>query len=149
LQKIDNLDKEIIRALQRDCRNLQEIADHLGTPISTLHYRVKRLEKEGIVKGYSAVLNAEKLGLTFNTIVQVHAKHGPSFEDLGSQIASIDGVWGVYWAFGDVDYFVLTRAASREGLNRIVRRIMNIDDVERTNTHVIADIVKENFNINI
>ena len=149
MQKIDTLDKELIRALQRDCRNLQEIADHLGTPISTLHYRVKRLEKEGIVKGYSAVLDTDKLGLTFNAVVQVNVRHGPSFEDLGSKIASIDGVWGVYWTFGDVDYFVLTRAASREKLNRIVRRIMNIDGVERTNTHVITDIIKENPYINI
>jgi DNA-binding Lrp family transcriptional regulator len=143
MHKIDDLDRQLLNALQNDCRNLQEIADKLDTPISTLHYRVKRLEKEGIIKGYSVVLDSTKLGLNFNTVVHVSVKHGPSFEDMGKQIAAIAGVWAVYWAFGEVDYFVLTKAKTREEFNTIVRRIMNLDGVERTNSHVIANVIKE------
>ena len=147
MHKIDNLDKKLLQALQKDCRNLQEIADKLKTPISTLHYRVKRLEKEGIIKGYSVVLDPAKLGMNVNSVVQVSVKHGPAFEDVGSQIASIDGVWGVYWAFGEVDYFVFTRAKNRDEFNTIVRQIMNLDGVVRTNTHVVASVIKEDTRI--
>lgn len=150
MTKLDALDMKILRELQSDCRNsLHELAESVGSPISTIHYRVKRLEKESVIKGYSAILNAEKLYKDFQAIIQVYAKHGPSFEDLGSQIARMDGVWAVYWALGEVDYFVLTRAKDRDEFNGILRRIMNIDGVERTSTYVIAKIVKENPQLNI
>ena len=49
----------------------------------------------------------------------------------------------VYWAYGEVDFFVLARARDREEYNNIVRRIMNIDGVDRTSSHVIARVFKE------
>ncbi|MFW9779479.1 MAG: Lrp/AsnC family transcriptional regulator [Candidatus Heimdallarchaeota archaeon] len=150
MTKLDVLDFKILRELQNDCRHsLHELADSVGSPVSTIHYRVKRLEKESIIKGYSAILNATKLHMDFHAIIQVYAKHGPSFEDLGSQIARINGVWAVYWALGAVDYFILARAKDRDEFNGILRRIMNIDGVERTNTHVIARVFKENPHLNI
>lgn len=143
MAKLDKLDYKILRELQRDCRILQEIADNVGAPVSTIHYRVKRLEKDGVIKGYSARLNANKLDLNFLCVIHVYAKHGPTFEDLGNQISEIRGVSNVYWAYGEVDFFVLARARDREEYNNIVRRIMNIDGVDKTSTHVIARVVKE------
>ncbi|MHA1977785.1 MAG: Lrp/AsnC family transcriptional regulator [Candidatus Hodarchaeales archaeon] len=148
--KLDDLDMKILRIIQDDCRNsLQEIADLVDSSVSTVHYRIKRLENEGIIKGYFASLDAEKLDWSFPAIIQIYGKHGPSFEDLGPQISRIKGVWGVYWALGEADYFILTRAKSRNDFNSIIRRIMNIDGVERTNTHVITRIVKEDPRLNI
>jgi len=141
--KLDELDFKILRELQKDCRILQEVADNVGTPVSTIHYRVKRLEKEGIIQGYSARLDAGKLDMNFFAFIHVYAKHGPTFEDMANQIADIRGVSNVYWAYGEVDFFVLARAQDKEHYNSIVRRIMNIDGVDRTNSHIIARVVKE------
>ncbi len=141
--KLDELDYKILRELQRDCRILQEIADNVGAPVSTIHYRVKRLEKDCVIKGYSARLDATKLDMDFHTIIQVYAKHGPSFDDLGQLISEIKGVSDVYWAYGEVDFFVIARAHNRSEYNNIIRRIMNIDGVDRTSSHVIANVVKE------
>lgn len=149
LDSLDDLDKKLIRALQHDCRNLQEIADRLGTPISTLHYRVRRLEKEGVIKGYSALVNPEKTGLIFNGFVHIFVEHGPRFEDLGIQIAQLEGVRRVYWAFGEIDYLAFIRAESQSDFNDIVRRIMNLDGVQRTSTHIIAKVIKESCRIPI
>lgn len=147
--KLDELDLQILRELQRDCRILQEVADSLDTPVSTIHYRVRRLEKEGVIKGYSVLLDASKLSLEFQSVIHVYAKHGPLFEDLGLQIADIEGVSSVYWAFGEVDFFVFVRARDREEYNIIVRKIMNIDGIDRTSSHVIAKTVKEETRLNI
>jgi DNA-binding Lrp family transcriptional regulator len=144
MAKIDELDYKILRELQKDCRILQEIADNVGGKVSTVHYRVKRLEKEGVIRGYSARLDANKLDLSFQCIIHVYAKHGPAFEDMGLQIAQIKGVSNVYWAYGEVDFFVLARARDRAEYNSIIRRIMNIQGVDRTSSHVIARVVKEN-----
>jgi Lrp/AsnC family leucine-responsive transcriptional regulator len=149
LTKIDDLDLKILRGLQKDCRILQEIADSLDTPVSTIHYRVRRLEKEGVIKGYFAQLDSSKLNLAIQSIIHVYAKHGPSFEDLGLQIADIDGVSNVYWAYGEVDFFVFARAHDLEEFNTIIRKIMNIDGVDKTNSHVIAKVVKDDMTLNI
>jgi Lrp/AsnC family leucine-responsive transcriptional regulator len=149
LTKIDELDLKILRGLQKDCRILQEIADSLDTPVSTIHYRVRRLEKEGVIKGYFAQLDSSKLNLAIQSIIHVYAKHGPSFEDLGLQIADIDGVSNVYWAYGEVDFFVFARAHNLEEFNTIIRKIMNIDGVDKTNSHVIAKVVKDDMTLSI
>ncbi len=149
MSKIDELDMQILKGLQRDCRSLQEIADNLNTPVSTIHYRVKRLEKEGVIKGYLAYLDGNKLNLIIQSIIHVYVKHGPTFEDLGLQIADIEGVSNVYWAYGGVDFFVFTRAHDLDEFNTIVRKIMNIDGVDRTDSHVIAKVIKEDMRLNI
>ena len=145
MEILDELDIKILREMQKDCRILQEVADNVGAPVSTIHYRVKRLEKDGIILGYSARIDASKLDMNFFAFIHVYATHGPTFEDLANQIADIRGVSNVYWAYGEVDFFVLARAHNREHYNNIVRRIMNIDGVERTNSHCIARVVKEDF----
>jgi DNA-binding Lrp family transcriptional regulator len=149
MTKLDDLDWKLLQALQRDCRSLQEIADNLSTPVSTLHYRVRRLEKEGVIQSYSAVLDPNKIGLKFHSIIHVIANHGPSFEDLAYQIAEIQGVHNVYWVFGEVDFFVIVWAKDQNEYNQIIRRIMNIDGVQRTNSHVIAKVVKEERSFNL
>lgn len=149
MTKIDDLDLQILRGLQKDCRILQEIADNLKTPVSTIHYRVRRLEKEGVIRGYFAQLDPSKLDLNIQSIIHVFAEHGPTFEDLGLQIADIDGVSKVYWAYGEVDFFVFARARDLDEFNTIIRKIMNISGVDKTNSHVIAKVVKDDMRLNI
>ena len=149
MTKIDELDMKILKGLQKDCRTLQEIADKLDTPVSTIHYRVRRLEREGVIKGYFAQLDANKLDLHIQAIIHVFAKHGPTFEDLGMQIANIDGVSRVFWAYGEVDFFVFARARNLDEFNTIIRMIMNIDGVEKTNSNVIAQVIKDDMRLNI
>ncbi len=149
LHSLDDLDRKLIRALQGDCRNLQEIADRLNTPISTLHYRVKRLEKGGVIRGYSALVDPEKTGLIFSGFLHIFVEHGPRFEDLGVQIAEIRGVRRVYWAYGEIDYLAFIRAETQDDFNKIVRRVMNLDGVQRTSTHIIAEVIKESCRVPI
>ena len=149
MTKMDELDLQILKGLQKDCRILQEIADNLDTPVSTIHYRVRRLEREGVIKGYFAQLDANKLDLNIQAIIHVYAKHGPTFEDLGMQIANVDGVSKVFWAYGEVDFFVFARARNLEEFNTVIRMIMNIDGVEKTNSNVIAKVVKDDMRLSI
>jgi len=59
-QQLDNLDFEILRELQIDCRTpLQEIAEKVGAPTSTVHYRVKRLERDGVLRSFRSEQNMD------------------------------------------------------------------------------------------
>jgi len=62
--ELDEVDREILAALQEDARNLSsgEIADRTDASSSTVRKRIQRLESEGIVKGYSAEVDYQKSG---------------------------------------------------------------------------------------
>jgi len=150
-KSLDELDKEILKILQMDCRtSLEQIAKKLGVPKSTVHYRIKRLEGEKIIEGYYAKVNASKLGKDYLTITLVRAKYGPSYhERLGKMLAQIEGVWAVYFVFGDTDFIILTRSNNREDFMKKLEKIMSMEEIERTNTQVVAKTIKEDPRIEL
>ncbi|MFW9967596.1 MAG: Lrp/AsnC family transcriptional regulator [Candidatus Thorarchaeota archaeon] len=150
-QKLDDLDRAILRELQNDCRTpLQDIALKVDAPTSTVHYRVKRLEREGVIDGYYANINPEKLGLDYLTVIQVRAAYGPGYhERIGKKLAKIVGVWAVYFTLGDNDFFVLTRSRNKAEYMKILDILMATKGIERTSTQVVAKIIREDSKLDI
>ncbi len=142
---LDEMDLGILKILQGDCRTpLEQIANELGVPKSTIHYRIKRLEEEGIVEGYYAKVNHARLGKDYLTITFVRAKYGPGYhKKAGQKFTQIPGVWGVYFIFGENDFIIISRSNDREDYLQKLEEIMNMPEVERTNTEVIAKVIKE------
>ena len=141
----DPNDVAILRFLQDDCRvPLDDLGKKINLPKSTLYDRIRRLEKEGVIEGYHAKLDASRLGYEYVGIVLVKARYGPHYHDkLGKKIAAISGVWATYYVYGEFDFIVLMRAKNREDMMRINESLVNMPDVERTNTQVAAKILKE------
>ncbi|TFG31192.1 Lrp/AsnC family transcriptional regulator [Candidatus Thorarchaeota archaeon] len=150
-QQFDELDFTILRELQTDSRiALQDIANKVGAPTSTVHYRIKRLEKEGVIDGYYAHINAEKLGLTFLTIIHVRAAYGPGYHKrVGEELANIRGIWAVYFTLGDNDFIVITRSKSKTEYLSILEKLTATPGIERTSTLVVGEIVREDFRLDI
>jgi len=74
---IDELDKEILRILQRKPKaKISEIARLLGRPRSTIAQRVSKLEKEGVIKEYRAIIDPEKVGYKRSALVMVKIRKG-------------------------------------------------------------------------
>jgi len=144
-QQPDDLDLAILRELQVDCRiPLQEIAEKVGAPTSTVHYRVKRLERNGVIDGYYANINPERLGYDYLSIILVRAAYGPGFHKrIGKKLAKIPGVWAVYFTLGDTDFFVLTRSKNKAEYMKILEVLMTSKEIERTSTQVVARVIKE------
>lgn len=146
-KSLDETDLGILKVLQEDSRTpLEKIADELRTPKSTIHYRIKRLEEEGIIEGYHAKINHEKLGKNYLTVTFVRAKYGPGYhEKAGRKFSGIPGVWAVYFILGESDFIILTRSSDREDYLRKLEKLMSMPEIERTNTRVIARVIKEDI----
>jgi len=144
-RSLDEIDIGILEILQKDCRTpLEQIANKLGIPKSTVHYRIKRLETEEIIEGYYAKIDATKLGKDYITISFIRAKYGPSYhEKVGKMVAQIPGVWAVYFTFGETDFIVLTRSDNREDFMEKLEKIISMQQIERTSTQVVARVIKE------
>jgi Lrp/AsnC family leucine-responsive transcriptional regulator len=150
-KQLDRTDTALLGLLQRDCRiPLEVVARRLQIPKSTVHYRMKRLEKEGVVDGYYAKVNATRLGFDYLAVVLVRAKYGPGYhQKVGRRLAEVRGVWAVYYVLGEIDFIVLIRANDRDDYMRTLERISSMSDIERTSTQVVAKVVKEDPRVEI
>ena len=143
--QLDDIDVEILKILQKDCRvTLDQMSKMLNVPKSTLHYRIKRLEKQGVIEGYYAKINPAKLGKEYITVTLVRAKYGPGYhKKVGEKLAKLPGVWAVYFVLGETDFIVLTRSNSRETFMKTLEQMINSKEIERTSTMVVTEIIKE------
>ena len=142
---LDKIDEKILNELQKDSTiNLEALAMKLNSTKSTIHYRIKRLEEENIIEGYHAKVDSFKLSDDFQAVILIRAKYGPDYsEKIGEMLKNIPGVWAVYNVLGDIDFVVLMRAKNRKQFINRMEIIEGSNLVERTNTTVIAHIIKE------
>ena len=143
---LDELDWRILIELARDSRqSLRSLAKKLKVSISTISSRVRRLEKCGIIKGYTVVVDYEKLGLDLTAIIEITISRGQLLA-VEREIAAMPGVFAVYDVTGLTDAIAIARVRNRKELNDLVKGILSMEYVERTNTRVVLNTVKEDFN---
>lgn len=148
---LDDLDKEILRELQKECRTpLQDIADKVDAPTSTVHYRLKRLEDREIIEGYYAKVNPEKLYTDYIAAIRLRVELTPGYyEEIGNELAKVPGVWAVYVILGDYDFLVMTRSKDRAEFMIIVDKILQIKGIKQSSTQVVVKVIKEDPRLEI
>ena len=143
--KLEEKDLKILKCIEEDgsC-NLDELSKLTNISRSTIHYRLKKFRKMGLIKGTFAELDPQVLGLDITTVTFVNVSYDSSTaEEIGEKLASISGVFTVYYVLGDFDFIVIAKAKDKEDLKRILREIHAIDGVVKTGTHFVASTIKE------
>ncbi|WP_297549849.1 Lrp/AsnC family transcriptional regulator [Thermococcus sp.] len=140
---IDDLDIKIISLLQKNARlSYREIARELNVAVGTVYNRIKKLEDGGVIKGYAPVLDYEKLGFGLTAIIGIKAQ-GRKITEIERQIAKKARAMMVYDITGEFDIIVVAKFKSREEMNSFVKWILSLDGVEKTNTSVVMQVIKE------
>ena len=143
----DETDLDILKLLQKDARlSYRSIAEKLKIAAGTVHNRVKKLDKEGIIKGYSVVLDYEKLGYQLTALTLVRVRGGKLLE-VEQQIAQHNPVMAVYDITGEYDIAVISRFSSRNDLDKFIKDVLVIPDIERTNTSIVLNVRKEQWSL--
>lgn len=144
---LDEKDLAILDVLQENGRlTVKEISKKVNSPITTTHARLKKLEKEGYIKAYRAILDARKLGFTTTAFIFVSfsREQGLDQRKVAEQIAKIPEVQEVHIITGEWDILVKARVGSVDDLGElVVGRLRSIQGVERTYTSVVLETVKE------
>ncbi len=142
---LDDTDVKILKRLLHDARrSYRKVAEEIGVSPPTVLARVEKLEKEGIIKSYSAILDHEKLGYDLTAIIDITATKG-KIVDLEKQIAKFPNVCAVYDTTGLTDMTIIAKFKGRAELSSFVKKDLSLPYVERTNTHVVLVTVKEDF----
>ena len=144
---LDETDVKILKTLMTDARlSSRQIATKCGVSIGTVLSRIKKMERNGIIMGYSAVVNHEKLGYELTVVTEITVSKGRLLE-MENEIARLPNVCCVYDTTGLTDAMVIAKFKSREELSGFTKRLLALPYVERTNTHVVLTTVKEDFRI--
>jgi DNA-binding Lrp family transcriptional regulator len=126
LEGLDDLDRAIIGALQRDARHASsgDIAEAMGVSASTVRKRIQRLESEGIVTGYHATVDYERAGYPLEVLLFCTAPI-PEREELAARALGVDGVVGIREiATGEENLLVTVVAENTDELTAAARRLV-------------------------
>jgi len=140
---LDELDVAILRRLNTDARkSFRDIARELRVSISTISNRVKRLEQEGIIVGYIPVLDEKKLGYDVLAVIGIRISKGKLLE-VQRKIGREDKVVDVYDVTGEYDSVIIARFKNTKELDLFIKHLVAMENVERTYTQVVLNVVKQ------
>jgi DNA-binding Lrp family transcriptional regulator len=142
---MDETDVKILKKLLSEARmSYRKVAEEIGVSPPTVLARVEKLESDGIIRSYSALLDHEKLGYDLTAIIEITATKG-KIVDLERQIAKFPNVCAVYDITGLTDMVVVAKFKNRKELSNFVKKDLSLPYVDRTNTHLVLITVKEDF----
>lgn len=150
---LDAVDMEILRALQKNARlTTKELAAMVNLSTTPVFERVKRLEQRGYIKGYVAVLDAEKLGRGFVVFCSVKMRRiGREIaEDFARVVRSIPEVTECYNISGSYDYLLKIHAPNMKYYQEFVLNILgNIGHLGSLESTFVMDEIKHDFGLHI
>ncbi len=143
---LDRIDVRILRVLQLDARiTHQKLADAVHLSASSVHERVKRLQREGFILGYQALLNPEKLGAGLMVFVEVlldRTVHDV-MDTFKAAVQARPEILECHLVAGGFDYLLKTRVADMAAYRHFIGSgIWNLPGVRETRTYVVMEEVK-------
>lgn len=145
--KLDKRDVKILSILQEDGRaSYSSIARQLNISEAAVYSRVSRLVKEGVIKGFTALLDEAKLNIGIGAFIGLRATPAKYAEVL-NQLSSIPEVIEIHDVTGDYYAILKVKTRNKEELATLLDKIGRLDGVVSTDTKLILRTVKETTKI--
>lgn len=154
--KLDKKDIQILRILQENCkRPMRKMARMVNSPITTVHAKIKRMKKLGVIKDYKAILDAKKLGKKTAAFVFVSFAYNPpgseeplSQREIIKKISKFPEVQEAHIITGDWDILIKVRVKDTDAVGQfVVDKLRKIKGIEKTLTCTIFGTGKETLDI--
>lgn len=145
-EPLDVLDRKLLRLLQQDGRIANvDLAERVGLSPTATSERVKRLTREGIIAGYGARLDPQKLGRGFLVFVEVTLdKTTPDvFDRFANAVTRAPDVLECHLVAGGFDYLIKTRVADMAAYRVFLGDVLlSLPGVRETRTYAVMEEVK-------
>jgi Lrp/AsnC family leucine-responsive transcriptional regulator len=143
---LDDTDRKILSLLQADCRlTLTEVADKVGLSVSPCHRRIKRMEENGVVLRYAAVVDPRAVGLPVSVFVSIKLERQKEadLERFAKAIASWQEVVECYLMTGQRDYLLRVVVADLVAYEQFIKqKLTRLDGVSSIESSFALDQVK-------
>lgn len=135
---MDDKDRSILALIERDARlSFSEIGARVGLAASSVHDRVRKLEKKGVIRAYRAELEMTEVGLPITAFVSLALSPG-SPGDIPAKIAELPLVESCYSVAGDNSYVLTVRAPSTTALEELLDALRAKLEVRTRSTIVLS-----------
>jgi Lrp/AsnC family leucine-responsive transcriptional regulator len=149
-RSLDRIDRLILKRLQADGRkSVSELAREVHLTTSPCLDRVRRLEAEGYIQGYAALLNPHYLGVHLLAFVEVRVDRTTPeiLQKFRQSIEALDEVIECHMVAGDFDYLIKIRVADVDAYRKFLgERLATLPGIAQTHTYVAMEEVKSTLN---
>lgn len=143
MHDFDETDRRIVRMLNKDARmSFRRISRELKVSLTTVTSRVKRMEMDGIIRGYIPLVDPERLGYDMLVIIGLDISKAKTIE-IQEKIGRDAHVMAVYNTIGQWDSVIIARFKSRIDLDSFIRKVLSMPGVDKTYTQLVLNIVKD------
>ena len=147
LHELNKIDRNILRVLQKDARtSFAELSREIGLSTTPCKERVKRLEREGVIRGYQAMLNPEYLdrGLVVFVQIRLNRTSQDIFEEFKRSAFDLPEVQECYLVSGNFDYLIKARVADMSAYREFLgETLLTLPGVQESTSYVVMEQVKE------
>jgi Lrp/AsnC family transcriptional regulator for asnA, asnC and gidA len=146
---LDEIDRDILRTLQGNARtSYREIQDKLGISIGTIHNRISKLKKNGVIEGYTLRLNNEKLGYKLAFLIRINCD-GKFTEEILNELSKIPEVCSIFHTTGEQSAALICRFRESDDVHKFIRELNQKEYITRTNSNMILKEYKNSSFVEI
>ena len=137
--RVEEIDRKIVSLLARNGRmSFTELARQAGLSVSAVHQRVRRLEQEGVIKGYVAVFDPEDIGLPLTAFVSIKPFDAAAPDDVPARLEHLSAIEACHSVAGEENYILKVRVASPTALEELLNQIRTLGGVSTRTTVVLS-----------
>lgn len=151
--QLDDIDKNLLQLIQNDSKQTnKELSNKLGLSVTAVYERIKKLEREGVISGYVALIDKKSVDKAFVTFCSIkliqHSKdYVMKFE---KEVAKLDEVLECYHISGDYDYLLKVLVADMDEFREfMVKKLTSISHIGSTQSAFMINEVKHTTAIKV
>ncbi len=144
---MDKIDRQLLHLIQKDATlTTAELADQVGLSASPCARRLKRLEQEGVISGYRAMISRGAVGIAMTVFVEVvlNNHQASSIDEFETAIVDMDEVISCHVVSGAYDYLLEVVSKDLPGYESFTRKLQRLENVKDIHTHLAIRQVKGN-----
>ena len=140
----ENLDAHLVNELLNDGRaSLRNLADDLDVSVTTISNHLTDLENEGVIEGYTPVVDYDQVGYDVTAIIQLKVEGG-ALPDITDRFRKHKQMTSVYEVTGDYDVVAVGKFTDTDDMNGLIKELLADADIKESNTSVVLNAAAEN-----
>ena len=140
---MDKIDRTILSLLTKNARaNSSEIAEKVSLSPSACIERIKKLEANGLITGYTAIVDNEKLGKDVLALMSVAIEHPKYNDGFVKAVEQNKNITECFYLAGEFDYYIKVMTDNIVKLEKVLNSIKSIPGVSKTKTNIVLNVTK-------
>jgi DNA-binding Lrp family transcriptional regulator len=140
----ENLDRKLVNALLGDGRaSLRSLAEDLDVSVTTVSNHLSDLEDEGIIEGYTPIVDYGALRYDVTAILQLKIE-GQALVEVTERLSEHEQMVSVYEVTGDYDIIAVGKFTDTDDMNDEIKTLLTDPEIKESNTSVVLNAAKEN-----